>query len=275
MFSRQIKLLQLFSFSLNREIEIVKRAIKNESGKPSFVIVGAQKAGTTSLYDYICKVSEVRPALVKEVHYFDKFSYRSVAWYEKHFPKNYISGEATPYYLFDPSAAARICTYNQKLKIIVVLREPVSRAISHYYHEVKKNREKYSIEEALFSELNHLMSVNLSDYMNAPTFRTSYLARGLYTIQLQRFFHYFGQNNVLVLNSRDMQLSPLDTISKVCSFIEVKMQNGTFQTTKKNVGVYNDNLSIKLTEKLHDFFEAHNASLFELIGCRSFEDNWS
>src|SRR4051794_39950057 len=91
---------------------LVRRPTSSQRALPDFLIIGAQKSGTTSLYDYLCQHPQVRPAMTKEVHYFDFNFTRGTRWYRSHFPlgvgsRNWVTGEATPYYLFHPETANR------------------------------------------------------------------------------------------------------------------------------------------------------------------------
>jgi hypothetical protein len=106
---------------------------------PAFIIVGTQKGGTSSLYSYLCTHPEVWPATKKEVHFFDNHFSETEEWYRSHFPSRLklkltgrITGEASPYYLFHPLAPRRMADVAPKAKLIMLLRNPVKRAISHY-----------------------------------------------------------------------------------------------------------------------------------------------
>ena len=135
---------------------------------PDFVILGAQKAGTTSLYAYLCAHPDVRAAARKEVHYFDLNYARGATWYRSMFPlaaglarerrggRRVLVGEASPYYLFYPLAAERAGAVVPSAQLIVLLRDPVERAWSHYRHEVKAGREPLEFEAALAAEPTRL-----------------------------------------------------------------------------------------------------------------------
>ena len=109
---------------------------------PDFIIIGAQKSGTSSLYYYLSQHPNVKPALKKEVHYFDLNFEKNVLFYRMQFPlifnrlnifgKKYVTGEASPYYIFHPHVARRISKIIPSVKIIVLLRNPIDRSFSHY-----------------------------------------------------------------------------------------------------------------------------------------------
>src|SRR5438552_2173012 len=99
-------------------------------GKPQFIIIGAQRCGTTSLYNYLIKHADVMPAATKEIHFFDLNYRKGIDWYYSQFPDHYhgrITGEASPYYLFHPHVAGRIKAALPGVKLIVLLRNPTDR----------------------------------------------------------------------------------------------------------------------------------------------------
>src|SRR5437763_1646364 len=114
---------------------------------PDFIILGAQRAGTTSLYEYIVDHPQVGAASKKEVHFFDRHYTEGVNWYRAHFPpavrrqrfenrtgKRFLTGEASPYYLAHPMVPERIAAVAPDARFLILLRNPIDRALSHYYH---------------------------------------------------------------------------------------------------------------------------------------------
>src|SRR5690348_1015601 len=132
---------------------------------PDFLIIGTQRGGTTSLYHYLQAHPCIGPASTKEVHFFDMRFHKGLAWYRGHFPSridqyaveqahghSLVTGEATALYLFHPHAPKRVAEALPSVKLIVLLRNPVNRALSHYYHAVKHGQETLSFEEAIQGE---------------------------------------------------------------------------------------------------------------------------
>jgi len=141
-------------------LRVVKAVISINNAKPSFLIIGTQKGGTTSLFHYLQKHPNVLSPEKKEIQYFSWNYRRGLLWYRSFFPKkknNKIAGEASPDYLFHPYAAKRAYEYNPNFKIIVLLREPIDRALSQYHHEINKNKHfKYQdFQDAIFKESLH------------------------------------------------------------------------------------------------------------------------
>ena len=161
--------------------------MKSSGDLPDYLVIGAQKAGTTSLYRYMISHPMIRPASDKQVHYFD-FNYdKPFDWYRSQFPagsgNGLVTGEATPYYIFHPDAARRVRLVLPDVKIVALLRNPIDRACSHYMHEIKNGTESLSFEDAVEAEEGRLRGeedkicegVNYYSYNHV---KFSYLARG-------------------------------------------------------------------------------------------------
>ena len=140
-------------------------------GLPDFLIIGAQRCGTTSLYRYLCAHPSVQPAVLnKGIHYFDTNHEQGTAWYRSHFPsepykaylrrrrgvERVLTGEGSPYYFFHPLAPGWIAEELPEARFVVMLRDPVGRAYSQYQHEVARGFEALAFEEALEEEEERL-----------------------------------------------------------------------------------------------------------------------
>ncbi|RAQ39531.1 deacetylase sulfotransferase, partial [Arthrospira sp. O9.13F] len=127
---------------------------------PHFIIIGTQKGGTNSLYQYLCQHPQIIPAASKEIHYFTLNYHQPPQWYQSQFPRlphpQQLTGEGSPYYLYHPAVPQRLHQYSPQVKLIVLLRNPVDRAISHYYWEVKLGCEPLSLEKAIAAEAGRL-----------------------------------------------------------------------------------------------------------------------
>lgn len=127
---------------------------------PDFVIIGAQKSGTSFFYNLLTRHPQIEKAATKEVHFFSRYYDLGPSWYNSHFPfprqkdaSNPLTGEATPYYLLHPLAARRAADTIPQARLIVMLRNPVDRAYSHYQHQVRMGNEPLpSFEEAIAAE---------------------------------------------------------------------------------------------------------------------------
>ena len=137
-----------------------RRATAPARDLPDFVILGAQRSGTTSLYDWLSDHPAVVPATRKEVHYFDLHYDRGLGWYRAHFPMGHgahLTGEATPYLLFHPLAPDRVARdLPPTTRFVVLLRHPVQRAVSHYWHERRMGTESETLAVAVAAEEQRL-----------------------------------------------------------------------------------------------------------------------
>ena len=252
---------------------------------PDFIIVGAQKCGTSSLYRNLVRHPSIVPAFVKEVHFFDNsrnYFQKGVGWYKAHFPSllykyyithicknDFITGEASPFYLFHPHALRRISELLPEVRIIIILRNPVDRAYSHYHHEVEKGRETLSFEDAirmeeerLRGEFDKLMADEKYTSLNYSCY--AYLLRGIYVDQLKRVYSYFNKSQVLVLKSEDFFKDSQATIEKVLQFLGLPgWQPKDFK--KANVGSY-QKMNSATRNRLLNYFEPHNHKLYEYLG---------
>ncbi|GGA21388.1 sulfotransferase domain-containing protein [Okeania sp. KiyG1] len=200
---------------------------------PNFIIIGAQKCGTTSLYRYLTKHPQILPATKKEVHFFDLNFDKGMNWYYSHFPQKEIpnqtiTGEASPYYIFHPHAPQRISQSLPDIKLILLLRNPVDRAVSHYYHnrQFGKSREPLSFEQAIQQEPSRIepeIDKIMADenYKSLPHRYYSYLSRGIYIEQLLRWLKFFPRKNLLILKSEELWENPRQKMKQVWNFLGV------------------------------------------------------
>jgi hypothetical protein len=178
---------------------------------PDFLGLGTQKGGTTSLQ----KLLELHPGAYlppgKELHYFSLHGDRGVAWYADQFSAagpEQRCGEITPYYLFHPEAPGRIQALLPQARLIVLLRDPVERALSQYFHARRHGFEPLELAEALAAEPVRLRGSDerLQDPGSADTShqKHSYVSRSRYGQQLQRYAALFPAEQLLVLRSEDL-----------------------------------------------------------------------
>ena len=250
--------------------------------EPDFIIIGAQKCGTTSLYRNLVKHPQILESFTKEVHYFDLNYQKNYAWYKAHFPlqlwhwikdlfsgSKSITGEASPYYIYHPHAARRTAQAIPHVKLIVILRNPVDRAYSEYQHQRRVNFEpEASFEKAIEMEKQRLggeLEKLLEDesYRSYEHQRHSYVSRGLYARQLKEWFSCFPMNQFLILKSEDFFTEPESVFRKICRFLDIA-EWAPEQTRKYHAGNY-QGLSEEERKKLESFFSSHNEELYTLI----------
>jgi hypothetical protein len=240
---------------------------------PDVLIIGAQKSGTTSLYNYLCQHPHIHGASTKEVRYFDDHFEKGELWYRKHFPlrRDGLTLEATPNYIFHRDAFHRIASLLPEAKLIAVLREPVARAYSQYrmFHRWDPDRrghEPRSFEEAVRADLEVIRNEDkiLGGDSDRDRYRP-YVRRSLYAPQLERYLKEYGQN-LLVLRSQDLFNATQQTTDRVFEFLEVS--SAQIQAKRHNSGGYR--IDIPMRGQLESFFESYNYDLYDLIGV----NNW-
>jgi Sulfotransferase domain len=209
---------------------------------PDFLIIGTKRGGTTSMWRYLLRHPLVAPMFpatqnIKSPHFFDLHYDNGVAWYRSHFPsaayrrrvqrqlgRAPVAGEASPYYLFHPRAAERAAEVVPDAKVIVLLRNPVERAWSHYWERVNAGTEPLSFEEAIEREPSRLageVERILADprYTSPAHDHFSYLARGRYLEQLEPWLQRFPRERICILRSEDFYADPQKVYNQVLEFL--------------------------------------------------------
>jgi tetratricopeptide (TPR) repeat protein len=194
---------------------------------PNFFCLGAAKSGTTTLYDILRQHPEIFIPNFKEPHFFDipeNFE-NGLDWYARNYYKKAnkkIIADFTPSYLFDENAPKRIFeSLGEDMKFLVIFRNPVDRAYSHYLHSKRDNHEIEIFEEALELEVSRLKKYkDQFDYLSY--LRHSYLQQGLYAEMIDRYLQYFSLDNFLFIHFEDEFLQDRDlTIRNILDFLKV------------------------------------------------------
>ena len=197
-----------------------------------FVIAGVQKGGTSALAHFLSQHPAVAMAS-REGHVFDSPDY-SPDWTPEQVDARYarrveprpateVCGESTPIYLFLPDVAAELHRYNPALKVIVILRDPVERALSHYAMERGRGKEQRPLWLALLAERWRLRRCVDPKGPESAARRHSYRSRGLYGLQLRNLFAVFPSKQVLVLRNEDLLRCHDETLENVFAFLGVSV----------------------------------------------------
>lgn len=253
---------------------------------PDYLIVGAQRCGTTSLHRYLVEHPAVVPPRFgyKGVHYFDTAFTRGPRWYRAHFPTHGamartrartgarpVVGEASPYYMFHPLALRRIAEMLPRVKLIVLLRDPVDRAHSHYEHMVLEGLEDApSFEEAVAREPARLageVDRLLEDpaYVSPAHQHHAYLARGEYADQVARLFELFPRAQVLVVSSERFFAEPAVELQRVTDFLGIEPFDRPPPPRRHNAGAY-ERMAPATRAALEAHFALSDARLRTLLG---------
>lgn len=267
---------------------------------PDFLIIGAQRCGTTSLYYYLTEQTGIARTYKKEVHFYDDNYAQGLSWYRAQFPttlekyyvenirkKHFITGESSPFYLYHPLISKRLAAVTPHAKLIVLLRNPVDRAYSQHWFTTQEGNETLSFaeateheEERLAGEVEKLLEMdNLGNdgYRSFKLRHYSYLSRGIYVDQLQQWMRIFPKEQFLILKSEDLYSNPAAIVEQTLDFLGVPngqaiIANKDFkqyrEPTKK--GYLNDQKPPKmdpaLRKHLLEYFRPHNARLYEFLG---------
>ena len=190
----------------------------------NFLLVGAQKSGTTTLYSYLNDHPQIQMASKKEVHFFnnDQFFLNQTIDYDYYhswfnFDDNsQLRGEATPAYLYCRDAAVRIWQYNPAMKIVIIIRNPIERAFSHWNMEFNRKAESLSFNEALMKE-----SERCREVLPLQHYVYSYIDRGFYSAQIREYWRCFGKKQVLVLKYDHLRENLTLVLKGLFDFLEV------------------------------------------------------
>lgn len=206
------------------------------SMQPDFLIVGAQRCGTTSMFKTLVQHPDVlRPFLSKGIHYFDKYYDRGERWYRGHFPLaarrllrseggRAITGESSPYYMFHPLAGQRISGDLPEVRLVVLLRDPVLRAYSAHSHEKGRGYEGLDFEDALDAEPMRIAGAR-ERLMAEPGYDSfhwqhhAYVTRGQYVEQLRALERLVGRERLCVVDSGDFFRDPEPVFDEVRRFL--------------------------------------------------------
>lgn len=250
--------------------------------RPDFIIIGAQKCGTTSLHDYIVRHPAVAAAMRRSLKFFDDAPSwaKGVLWYRAHFPfvlartarsGRPLVGECTPTYLFHPLGARRVREAIPGAKLIVMLRNPVDRTYSAYHHRRRRpGAEPLPFEEALERETERVGDeyrrlATDPKFVSYPWRLYSYLSWGRYADYLEPWIRIFGRDQLLILLNEDLAADPDRVMAQVHAFLglpSVPLDD----YPRLNVGRYDTPLDSRVRERLTAHFAPHNKRLAALLG---------
>lgn len=260
---------------------------------PDFLVIGAKRGGTTSLYYDLLKIPQIvtlfpsakylpKANETKGVHFFDTYYYKGERWYRSYMPSRrsraraarrlgapVIVGEASPYYMFHPLAAERAHAAAPDAKLIAILRDPVQRTYSHWKERRRSNAEPLPFEEALAAEQGRLAGEEeriVADprYSSYAHEQQSYVEQSRYARGLQRWADLYGMENILVVASEEYYADQSGTIALIAKFLGVDA--GRVAAGERRNAAGGEPLPQDVQARLSAEFAADNAELERMIG---------
>ena len=245
---------------------------------PECAVIGTGKGGTTALHYYLGQHPCIGSSAYDELGFFNENYHLGINWYKSLFPtvfykkkmesknKQCLFFDVTSTYMEEELTAKNVYEVNPNQKIIVILRNPVDRAYSHYHVNVKEKSEKRSFEDAVFEEMNRIKSERIIQNKNLRVFTPNnihYLKKGFYALQLKSWFKIFPREQILVLSTEEFQEDQNLIYKKIFDFLNIpnmkiksieKMEKGNYIPMKHDT-----------RNLLLDYFRQCNHELFELI----------
>ena len=276
---RHPKLYTLFQRSY---FQFFKRHIFGITGPirslPDFIIIGTVRSGTTSLYYNICQHQCVLTAAYDELGFFDSNYHLGLNWYRSLFPTLFskwavkqktqfaITGEDTPFYIWNPLVAKRILKILPNIKLIVLFRNPVDRAYSNYHLAVREGSENLSFEDAIQVELKNLDKINdnIKQDVNKYAIARSYIAKGFYADQLKIWLELFRFEQLIIISTEDLESNPQKTLDNIYDFLKIP-KNHVLIPEKQKIASY-PKIKDETRKFLIDLYKKSNAELFTMIG---------
>lgn len=273
-----------------KALKLIRRNLlpKNE---PAFMIIGAQKSGTSSLHFYLDHHPMLASGVRKEIGYFHRDIHfgKSYNSYKKDFggSKARLYFESTPEYMFHPDVAENIYGTLPDVKLIVVLRDPVKRAYSawnHYNQHFKTGRyinaiqnkpsrngnllfDKFFKGRSTFPSFRESIEIELELIDKQSGFEPALLRRGLYLQQLEEYWRFFDAGQILILGFKDLVQDTDSVLNKVCQFVGVQeLDWSKIDREPRNAREYIEPIKQEDKEFLEDFYSEPNKLLFDKIG---------
>jgi hypothetical protein len=233
---------------------------------PDFMVIGFPKCGTTSLYGFLTKHPSICAAFQKETTFFTLSYRRGMLWYRAFFPtviekrfselrgRKFITGEASPGYVYFPDIHGKIFRMNPKIRLIALMRNPVDRAYSNYMHLVRRGYDK-SMEEAIQDDVENKQA-------RPPSYNI--LTGGIYFEPLKCLLEVVPRGQVLLLKAEDFFDNPKKITNECFRFLGLpEHELGGYP--KLNKGEYGG-MDAETRARLEEFYRPHNAMLYRLVG---------
>lgn len=247
---------------------------RREVERLDFIVPGAQKSGTTALHYFLKKHPQITLPDRQEMHFFDdeeifsgQVDYQML---HQHFRPTArqrllpvrlgLVGEVTPSYLYWKPAMERIHAYNPRIKLVILLRNPVDRAFAHWNMQRFKDREPLDFLDALKEEPRRIVQA-----LSIESRRFSYVDRGYYSGQLERVFKFFPHDQVKIVKFEDFRDRKQETLDAIFGFLGLKRLRAT-RDEDRNVVPYERGMTSEERKYLLGIFAAEIAKLEQMLG---------
>ncbi len=226
----------------------------------------------------------IHPCTTKEPRFFDKYYNRGINWYKSCFPftfqkkfekkffhRKFFTGEATERYFEHPYVPQRIKKITPNAKFIVLLRNPIDRAYSHYNMRHDSKKEELSFEQAIIQEKERTKDefekmLNDENYYSKDYFHHSYLERSIYVTKLKHWMNEFPKERFLILKSEEFFKEPNNIYNQVIKFLELPKWE-LHEYKKIGAGKYNQpKMEFSTRTQLIDYFRPYNEKLYKFLG---------
>ena len=239
--------------------------------KPNFICIGAQKGGTTSLKNYLNFHPEIYMAN-KEKHFFDRalskgeLSNKDIKKYNQSFKTTKtIVGEKTPSYCYLRYAIDRIYDYDKNMKLIIILREPISRGFSQYNMNLTAKKGKTLMDVTEEKILNDFKKKYIKLH-ELKSNGANYITRGFYDEILEYILSKFPKNNIYVGISEEINKNKLKYYNEIYDFLGATKLKKINKTLNAHIRKYDKDIPKKLEKYLYNIYKPHNEKLYEILG---------
>ncbi|MEM7104597.1 MAG: sulfotransferase domain-containing protein [Bacteroidota bacterium] len=262
---------------------------------PGFLIGGFQKCGTSTLFHWLSQHPQIEPASKKEIDFFwvDSQYNKGNKWYLSHFKdqdnasEKQLSFEATPTYLFSEKAARRIFQFNEHMKFLVLLRNPVERAYSQFMAYQRKRSDQQKLLDSankyddpihsffkqlknpsVFTDFDSHIQQEINALKTGIDGLMPFLVeQGLYAIHLKKYFAIFPKENFCFIEIKEMVQDPKMVLENIFHFLGLTIPDfQSWDLESRNIGDYTSLPKVETLRELFSFYAEHNQSLFDLIG---------
>jgi hypothetical protein len=232
-----------------------------------FILAGAQKSGTTALHYFLSKHPNITMGDQQEIHFFDddamfvpQIDYEQL---HEHYPligPSTIAGDCTPSYIYYEPAAERIWKYNPKIKLLIILRNPVERAFAHWNMQRFKGREPLDFFDAVREEQTRIAGAPPTEAR-----RFAYVDRGFYAMQLARLFKFFPRDQVKAVKFEEFKENQPETLASIFSFLRCQPLRRV-RSKDRNIVPYERAMNWEERVFLYNLFAEDIATLEQLLG---------